>query len=209
MPDAQVRRRVAVDGLSLTIEAGTVFGFLGPNGRERPRRSECSPPSSRRRMATRSSRVMRWVSTTRRFAVRSGSSPSSPAFTTGCLRRQNLRYFARLYDLDPARADAQVERYLHLLELGTVATSPSAHLQGHAPEARDCARSIARADRRIPRRADRGARPEAARTVREFVKGLKAEGRTIFLTTHNLPEADELCDSIGSSSASSSHGVTS
>jgi ABC-2 type transport system ATP-binding protein len=29
------------------------------------------------------------------------------------------------------------------------------------------------------------------------VKGLKAEGRTIFLTTHNLPEADELCDSIG------------
>src|SRR5437879_9521103 len=39
--------------------------------------------------------------------------------------------------------------------------------------------------------------PEAARTVREFVKGLRAEGRTIFLTTHNLPEADELCDSIG------------
>src|SRR4029078_7985080 len=39
--------------------------------------------------------------------------------------------------------------------------------------------------------------PEAARTVRDFVKGLKAEGRTIFLTTHNLPEADELCDSIG------------
>src|SRR5438045_9488535 len=39
--------------------------------------------------------------------------------------------------------------------------------------------------------------PEAAHTVRDFVKGLKAEGRTIFLTTHNLPEADELCDSIG------------
>src|SRR5439155_1354499 len=31
--------------------------------------------------------------------------------------RQNLRYFARLYDLDAARVDAQVERYLHLLEL--------------------------------------------------------------------------------------------
>ena len=39
--------------------------------------------------------------------------------------------------------------------------------------------------------------PEAARAVRDFVKGLKAEGRTIFLTTHNLPEADELCDGIG------------
>ncbi len=33
--------------------------------------------------------------------------------------------------------------------------------------------------------------------VRDFVKELRAEGRTIFLTTHNLPEADELCDLIG------------
>jgi ABC-2 type transport system ATP-binding protein len=33
--------------------------------------------------------------------------------------------------------------------------------------------------------------------VRDFVKELRADGRTIFLTTHNLPEADELCDLIG------------
>ena len=37
---------------------------------------------------------------------------------------------------------------------------------------------------------------EAARMVRDFIKALRAEGRTIFLTTHNLPEADELCDLI-------------
>jgi ABC-2 type transport system ATP-binding protein len=42
-----------------------------------------------------------------------------------------------------------------------------------------------------------GLDPEASRMVREFVKELRAEGRTIFLTTHNLPEADELCDLIG------------
>jgi ABC-2 type transport system ATP-binding protein len=42
-----------------------------------------------------------------------------------------------------------------------------------------------------------GLDPEAARTVLNFVKTLRAEGRTIFLTTHNLPEADELCDLIG------------
>ena len=39
-----------------------------------------------------------------------------------------------------------------------------------------------------------GLDPEAARTVRDFVGLLRREGRTIFLTTHNLPEADELCD---------------
>ena len=42
-----------------------------------------------------------------------------------------------------------------------------------------------------------GLDPEAARTVRDFIKELRAEGRTIFLTTHNLPEADELCDLVG------------
>jgi ABC-2 type transport system ATP-binding protein len=42
-----------------------------------------------------------------------------------------------------------------------------------------------------------GLDPEAARVVRDFIKALRAEGRTIFLTTHNLSEADELCDLIG------------
>ncbi|MBE3560796.1 MAG: AAA family ATPase, partial [Ktedonobacteraceae bacterium] len=42
-----------------------------------------------------------------------------------------------------------------------------------------------------------GLDPEAARTVRDFIKELRSEGRTIFLTTHNLPEADELCDLVG------------
>ncbi|MCX7860983.1 MAG: multidrug ABC transporter ATP-binding protein, partial [Chloroflexus sp.] len=39
--------------------------------------------------------------------------------------------------------------------------------------------------------------PAAARAVRDVIKTLRASGRTIFLTTHNLAEADELCDLIG------------
>jgi ABC-2 type transport system ATP-binding protein len=42
-----------------------------------------------------------------------------------------------------------------------------------------------------------GLDPEASRTVHQFITELRSEGRTIFLTTHNLPEADELCDLIG------------
>jgi ABC-2 type transport system ATP-binding protein len=39
--------------------------------------------------------------------------------------------------------------------------------------------------------------PEAAHMIREFIVELRKEGRTIFLTTHNLDEADRLCDRIG------------
>ena len=39
--------------------------------------------------------------------------------------------------------------------------------------------------------------PEAARLVREFIEQVKSQGRTIFICTHNLAEADRLCDRIG------------
>jgi ABC-2 type transport system ATP-binding protein len=42
-----------------------------------------------------------------------------------------------------------------------------------------------------------GLDPEASHLVREFISGLKQEGRTIFLCTHNLDEADRLCDRVG------------
>jgi ABC-2 type transport system ATP-binding protein len=41
-----------------------------------------------------------------------------------------------------------------------------------------------------------GLDPEASRVVRDFILELKSEGRTIFLCTHNLDEADRICDRI-------------
>jgi len=42
-----------------------------------------------------------------------------------------------------------------------------------------------------------GLDPEASHLVREFISELKREGRTIFICTHNLDEADRLCDRVG------------
>ena len=42
-----------------------------------------------------------------------------------------------------------------------------------------------------------GLDPEAAKTVRDFIETLRGQGRTIFLCTHNLDEAERLCDRIG------------
>jgi ABC-2 type transport system ATP-binding protein len=41
-----------------------------------------------------------------------------------------------------------------------------------------------------------GLDPDAAKTVREFIVALRGQGRTVFLCTHNLDEADRLCDRI-------------
>ena len=42
-----------------------------------------------------------------------------------------------------------------------------------------------------------GLDPAAAKVVRDFIEGLSKEGRTVFINTHNLPEAERLCDRVG------------
>src|SRR5258708_495149 len=111
---------------------------------------------------------------------------------------QNLMFFAQLYDLSAERAASQVERYLRMLELWE---RRGDRVGGFSKGMRQKL-AIARALLHEPKvifldEPTAGLDPEAARVVRDFIKELRAEGRTIFLTTHNLPEADELCDLIG------------
>jgi ABC-2 type transport system ATP-binding protein len=112
--------------------------------------------------------------------------------------RQNLAFFARLYGADRPRAEAQTERYLRMLGLWDRRDD---RVGGFSKGMRQKI-AIARALLNEPAivfldEPTAGLDPEASRMVRDFVKELRAEGRTIFLTTHNLPEADELCDLIG------------
>ena len=174
--------RVAVDGLSLTIEAGTVFGFLGPNG--------AGKTTTVRMLAA-------LIAPTDGDAVVAGHAlgvdDTALRRSVGILTEQ-----PGLYDLEPARVDAQVERYLHLLELWDRRDEPVGTFSKGMRQKLAIARALLHEPAVVFLDEPTAALdPEAARTVRDFVKGLRAEGRTIFLTTHNLPEADELCDNIG------------
>jgi ABC-2 type transport system ATP-binding protein len=100
-----------------------------------------------------------------------------------------------LYDVEDVAG--QVERYLRLLGLwdrrGDVAATFSKGMRQKL--------AIARAMLHEPKvlfldEPTAGLDPEMARLVREFINELKDKGRTIFLCTHNLDEADRLCDRI-------------
>ena len=109
--------RLAVDGLSLAIDAGTVFGFLGPNGAGKTTtvRMLAALIAPTDGDAVVAGHALGVDDTALRRSV--GILTEQPGLYDRLSARQNLRYFARLYDLEAARADAQVERYLHLLEL--------------------------------------------------------------------------------------------
>ena len=190
--------RTAVDRLTLSIPAGTVFGFLGPNGAGktttvRMLAALIAPTSGAARVG---GRRLGDENDTIRKAV--GILTETPGLYERLSARQNLIFFARLYGLGVAQADTQAERYLRMLGLWERRDDK---VGGFSKGMRQKI-AIARALLHDPAvvfldEPTAGLDPEASRMVRDFVKELRAEGRTIFLTTHNLPQADELCDLIG------------
>jgi ABC-2 type transport system ATP-binding protein len=189
---------LAVDDLSLAVPEGTVFGFLGPNGAGKT--TTVRLLSALIAPTRGSAMVAGFRLGERNQAIRQavGILTESPGLYERLSAWQNLLFFAALYDLSPAKAAAQVERYLHLLDLWERRDDK---VGGFSKGMRQKL-AIARALLHEPQiifldEPTAGLDPEAARVVRDFIKQLRTQGRTIFLTTHNLPEADELCDQIG------------
>ncbi len=109
---------------------------------------------------------------------------------------ENLRLFGRLHQLD--HIDETIERYLKMLYLWDRRHEP---VGGFSKGMRQKV-AITRALLHEPEvvfldEPTSGLDPISARVVRDFVANLKDQGRTIFLCTHNLDEADRLCDRIG------------
>jgi len=187
---------LAVDGLTLEVKQGEVFGFLGPNGAGktttvRMLTTLIGPTSGTatvngHKLGERDIDIRRTV----------GILTETPGLYDNLSAEYNLKVYARLYEVpDP---DGQVERYLRMLGLwdrrfdaaGTFSKGMKQKL------------AIARALLHEPRilfldEPTAGLDPEAARLVRDFIADLRKEGRTIFMCTHNLDEADRLCDRIG------------
>jgi ABC-2 type transport system ATP-binding protein len=188
---------VAVDGLDLEVREGEVFGFLGPNGAGKTTtlRLLCAliaPTSGTAELAG-----LRLGRDDSRIRASVGILTEHPGLYERLTAQENLSFFAALYGLDKATTRSQVERYLRLMGLWdrrgeAVATFSRGMKQKMA---------IARAALHEPRvlfldEPTTGLDPDAARTVREFILALRREGRTVFLCTHNLDEADRLCDRI-------------
>jgi ABC-2 type transport system ATP-binding protein len=186
---------LAVDNLTLTVEAGEVFGFLGPNGAGktttiRVLTALISPTSGKASVA--GCEIGQEDGHIRR---RVGILTESPGLYDRLSAERNLAFFAQLYEVEDVAG--QVERYLRMLGLW----DRRAERAGTLSRGMRQKLAIARALLHEPMvlfldEPTSSLDPEAARLVRDFITSLKREGRTIFLCTHNLDEADRLCDRI-------------
>ncbi|MCC7535339.1 MAG: ABC transporter ATP-binding protein [Deltaproteobacteria bacterium] len=187
--------RTAVDALTLDVRRGEVFGFLGPNGAGKTTTvrmlTALVAPTSGRAVVNGHS------VTASADAVRAsvGLLTESPGLYPRLTARENLVFFARLQSVSDV--ERQVRKYLDLLEISDRTNDRAAELSKGMQQKLAIARALLHEPPIVfLDEPTSGLDPEAARIVREFITKLRSEERTVFLTTHNLDEADRLCDRV-------------
>jgi len=187
---------LAVDSIDLEVQPGEVFGLLGPNGAGKTTmvRMLCALISPTDGEA--------WVNGfelgRENDHIRSsiGVLTESPGLYRKLDAVTNLSFFAKLYGVTDI--PGQVNKYLQMLGLW----ENRHQLAGSFSKGMRQKLAIARALLHEPPlvfldEPTASLDPEAARVVRDFIEELRGQGRTIVLCTHNLDEADRLCDRIG------------
>jgi len=185
--------RRAIDGLSFEVLEGEIFGFLGPSG---------AGKSTTQRILTGLLRDYGGSAEVlghdpRRagsdYYERIGVSFELPNHYLKLTGRENLTYFASLYR-GPTRA---ADELLAELGLGDAADLRVAQYSKGMQQRLTLARALLMEPRLLfLDEPTAGLDPASARRVRHLIAEQRAAGRTVFLTTHDMAVADELCDRV-------------
>ena len=186
----------AVKNLTLEIPEGEVFGFLGPNGAGKT--TTIRMLTSLIKPTNGSASVNGYIVGEQDIDIRRsvGLLTETPGLYDNLSAERNLEIYASLYEVEDIKG--QVEKYLRFLGLWERRLDVAATFSKGMKQKLAIARSLLHEPRTLFLDEPTAALdPEASRLVREFILEIKKEGRTIFICTHNLDEADRLCDRIG------------
>jgi ABC-2 type transport system ATP-binding protein len=189
---------VAVDRLDLTIAPGEVFGLLGPNGAGKTttiRVLNTLLPAQTGRVEVFGLDVRRHATQVRRLL---GYVPQQLSIEGALTGRQNVTWFARLFDV-PARDRAErVDEALAAMDLLDVADRKAGTYSGGMIRRLELAQALVnRPPLLVLDEPTVGLDPIARAGVWQRVRDMRAaHGMTVLLTTHYMDEADELCDTV-------------
>ncbi len=188
---------IAVDGLSFEIARGEIFGLLGPNGAGKTTTIRMLTGLSRptfgsARIAGRDC-VRESLAVKQRIGVVSELSNLYNEMSAW----DNLMFIGELYGVDK---NTRTERAKQLLELFQLYDRRNAHMieysKGMKRRVRIATALIHRPEVLFLDEPTSGLDVESSRLIRSLVRSLNEEGMTVFLTTHYIDEADQLCDRV-------------
>ena len=191
--------QIAVDSLDLCVERGTVFGFLGPNGAGKTTTvrllNGLLKPSDGQAtvlgldLATDADTIRR----------QTGVLTETPSLYEALTARQNLRFFGDLYGVDEGQLSKRVDAVLHEFGLADRADDRvGSYSKGMRQRLALCRALLHEPELVFLDEPTAALDPAAARMVTKVIQQLsQQQGRTVFLCTHNLGEAQRLCDQVG------------
>jgi ABC-2 type transport system ATP-binding protein len=191
-------KRVALQDVNMSIDAGEVHGLLGPNGAGKTTLAKILTTVLLPTSGT--ARIVGYDVLTQTAAVRERIGlvlGGDRGFYSRLTVSQNLRYWAALYGMSGRAAAARAEELLNRLELSARADSPVEELSRGLKQRLHLARGlVGNPPVLILDEPTVGLDPVAARDFRALVQQLKSQGKTILLATHDMSEAEEICDRV-------------
>ncbi|HET6379882.1 MAG TPA: ATP-binding cassette domain-containing protein [candidate division Zixibacteria bacterium] len=196
-PDRRERFR-AVDGVNLRVERGEIFGILGPNGAGKTTTMKMLATLLEPTAGTARVLGLDVVSRARDVRRRMGAVlADGRSLYWKLTARENLEYFAALYHVPPREAPRRIAAALQAVKLDDRADDYVERFSTGMRQRLVLARALLPdPELLLLDEPTVGLDPQSARDLRDRVRDLQRQGRTVLLTTHYMEEADQLCDRI-------------
>lgn len=194
---ARVQPIAAVMDINLSVPAGELFGLLGPNGAGKTTlvKMLCTLI-----LPTQGTAVVAQHPLTETGAIRAAVGlvvSDERSFFWRLSARRNLAFFAALYGLYGRQASERIDAVLADMDLLDVAEQRFSHLSSGLRQRLALARSLLHQPRILfLDEPSRSLDPTATQRLHELIRRLQARGVTVFLITHDLTEAEKLCDRV-------------
>ncbi len=189
----------AVDQVTFHVDEGEVFGFLGPNGAGKTTtvRMLCCLISKTSGTARVGGYEVGDGADSLKIRKLIGLVPDNVGLYETLSAYRNLDFYGKLYEVPEARRQENIQRVLKMLGLWEKRDVTAGAFSKGMKQKLAIARALIH-DPQVLFMDEPTANldPEAAKTVRDFILDLRKEKRTIFLNTHNLDEAQRVCDKI-------------
>ncbi len=188
----------AVDNISLTVPKGEFFGFLGPNGAGKTTTIKMMAGLFTPTAGTIKLCGFDTATQPNEAKMRTSYVPDQPFLYDKLTGREFMYFMGGLYKMEKKLIQERVEMMIEHFEIGDwVDKRTEDYSQGMRQRTTIAAALIHEPEIIIIDEPMVGLDPRSAKIVRETLKRKSEEGVVVFMSTHSLPVAEELCDRIG------------
>ena len=189
-------KTVAVEDLSLSVPAGTMFGFLGPNGSGKSTTIGCAtglldPTSGEVELLGK-----RFTASSADIKRRIGVMPETLGLFEPLYAHEFLAFVARMFGLDEPTTRRRVTELLEALELTDTSKTLSEYSTGMRKRVAFAAALIHQPEVMFLDEPFESIDPAGVALMKQWLRKFTAEGRTVFITSHVLETVERLCEEV-------------